>query len=186
MSHSLDAAKFGSSDHSSKTRLGGGLIPVTPSTHGKWRRERRLGCPCWRWRRSRRWWRGRRTTHVHWRRYYWGGHGENSRVSLERRTWRESVTCEDADDSVSMCRTFICDLYDINFSLYQFNASTWVGRPSLPLHVCLHLLLLLHHLPKRTGQDRKHVWSLNVSNVVPYLWFCHFYYHTGTVQPTIS
>lgn len=101
VSHSLNAAQFGPGDHSGESRVGGGLIPVTPSTHGQWRRERRLGCPCWRRRRSWRWWRGRRsTTHVHWRRYDWRGHGKHSRVALKRRTWREFETSEDGRQSV--------------------------------------------------------------------------------------
>lgn len=110
MSHSLYTAQFGSSDHSSKTCLGGGLIPMAPSTHWKWRWQRRLGCPRWRWRRPWWWWWGRRPTHVHWRRYYWGGHGEHSRMSLKRRTWRGSETREDADPSVSMYNTFTFNL----------------------------------------------------------------------------
>ena len=88
--YSLDTTQFGSGDHSSETRRCRGFVPLCTSSYGQWRREGRLGCPCWWWRRAwRRWW-GRRAAHVHCRRYYWRGHRKHGRVALERRTWKKA------------------------------------------------------------------------------------------------
>lgn len=131
-SHPLNAAKFGSGDHCSQACLGRRLVSMAPSSQGKWRWERRMGRPRRRWRRSWRRGRGRRTAHVHGRRYDWRGHREHSGVPLERRTCRGRkntiLLVNSHQESTSMC------YYDNNIDIIIIYDEYFVcGRGGLSL-----------------------------------------------------